>query len=74
MPLQHNRPMIPAPNVAFSALDDADIVDDVLSVFMVLSDGSTIAAIIPIDELIARGHTVIEAEDAPAFHSLLVLQ
>ena len=57
--------MIPAPGVTFCELDSADVVDDVLSVFMLLSDGSLVAVCVPIAELIRRGHTVVEAVDAP---------
>ena len=59
--------MIPPPDVTFCALDDVDVVDDSLSIFMTLSDGSTVAVCLSIDELIGRGHTIIEASDGPAF-------
>lgn len=59
--------MIPAPGVTFHELDSADVVDDALSVFMLLSDGSLVAVCVPIAELIRRGHTIVEAVDAPAF-------
>jgi hypothetical protein len=39
----------------------------VLSVFMLLSDGSLVGVCLPIDDLIRQGHTVVEAADAPAF-------
>ena len=59
--------MIPAPGVTFCNLDSADVVDEVLSVFMLLSDGSLVGVCLPIDDLIRQGHTVVEAADAPAF-------
>ena len=59
--------MIPAPGVTFCDLDSADMVDDVLSVFMLLSDGSLVGVCLPIAELIRQGHTIVEAVDAPAF-------
>ena len=59
--------MIPAPGVTFCNLDSADVVDDVLSVFMLLSDGSLVGVNLPIADLIRQGHTVVEAVDAPAF-------
>ena len=66
--------MIPGPGVRFCNLDSADVVDDVLSVFMLLSDGSLVAVCLPIAELIRRGHTIVEAVDAPAFCVDPVLQ
>ena len=47
--------MIPAPGVTFCNLDSADVVDDVLSVFMLLSDGSLVGVCLPIADLIRRG-------------------
>lgn len=57
--------MIPAAGV--TALDDVDVVDDSLSIFMAMSDGSIVAVCLPIAELIRRGHTVVDAAAAPAF-------
>ncbi len=59
--------MIPPIGVTCLQLDEAEIVDDVLSVFLLLSDGSLVGACLPIADLIRQGHTVVEAVDAPAF-------
>jgi hypothetical protein len=45
-----------------------------LSVFLLLSDGSLVGVCVPIDELISRGHTIIEAADAPAMREAPLLQ
>jgi len=66
--------MIPRSGVKVSRLDDAEIIGDDLSLFLELTDGSVIALCLPIAELIRRGHTIIEAVDAPAFCVGPVLQ
>ena len=66
--------MIPPPNVTFCALDDIEVIGDDLSVFMLLSDGSTVAVCLPIDELVRRGYTIIEASDGPAFREVPILR
>ena len=66
--------MIPAPNVVFAALDDVDVVDDAVGIYMELTDGSIVAALVPLTELIERAHCVIEAADAAAYSEAPVLQ
>ena len=66
--------MIPAPGVTFSALDSVDVADDTLIVFLLLSDGTEVLLGLPIAELIRRGHTIVEAADAPAFCAETTLQ
>jgi hypothetical protein len=66
--------MIPAPGVQVVEVDDVEVVDGSLSVFLLLSDGSLVGVCVPIDELISRGHTIIEAADAPAMREAPLLQ
>lgn len=66
--------MIPAPGVTFCELDSADVVDDALSVFMLLSDGSLVGVCLPLAELIRRGRVLVEATPAPALRVVPVLQ
>ena len=66
--------MIPAPGVTFSALDSADVADDTLIVFLLLSDGTEVLLGLPIAELIRRGRAIGGGGDAPALRVVPVLQ
>jgi hypothetical protein len=66
--------MIRPPGVHVVEVDDVDLVDGDLAVYMLLSDGSTVGALLPLDELVGRAHTVIEGADAPAMREAPVLQ
>jgi hypothetical protein len=68
--------MIPACGVTFRELDHADIVEsgDELMVFLTMSDGSTVATLLPVVELIRRGRVIVGAADAPALYVVPALQ
>jgi hypothetical protein len=66
--------VIPRIGVVFSEIDDVDVVDDALAVYLELTDGTIVAALLPIDEVIERAHEVITASDAPAMREAPLLQ
>ena len=60
--------MIPAPGVQFAALDSTGITEDgnELSIWLTLTDGSTVGVYLTVAELIRQGRCIVEPTHTPS--------